>query len=99
MVVSFHRLHMQAPSACLLTPSGSPSIGLSQCITRTGSRQKPLLLFQDEGGLYDAIRELTWARLGGVMLSLCPCMCSDLASFQLKEANRRRTMVPGIDNS
>jgi len=50
MVVSFRRLHMQAPSACLLTPYGSPSIGLSQYITRTGSRQKPLLLFQEEGG-------------------------------------------------
>jgi len=42
---------MQAPSACVLNTYSSPSIGLSQCITRTGSRQKPLLLFQEEGGL------------------------------------------------
>jgi hypothetical protein len=99
MVVSFHRSHMQAPSTCLLTIYSSPSIGLSQCITLTCSRQKPLLLFQEEGGLYDAIRERTWARSLGVMLSLCQFMCSDLASVQLTEANRRRTMVPGIENS
>jgi len=47
---------MQTPSACVLNTYSSPSIGLSQCITLTCSRQKPLLLFQDEGGLYDAIR-------------------------------------------
>jgi hypothetical protein len=30
------------------------------------------------------------------MLSICPFICSDLPSFQLKEANRRRIMLPCI---
>ena len=37
-------------------PTQMVSDPLAQCITLTCSRQKPLLLFQDEGGLYDAIR-------------------------------------------